>query len=155
MRSEPVGIITSRIYRTEGAPKMEDDASTEKFGCERCWPGSADGADKARGMLTREADLIDESHLHVMIRACPSCDQRYVSVFTETIDWADGEDPQYWTLMPITTSEAFDLVRQGSALTEVTLNALGRGRKCLHHDHPKDEPPSSYWGIGIGIRQHD
>lgn len=105
--------------------------------------------------LTCEADLIAESHFHVLIRACPRCSQKFVSVFTETIDWEDGEDPQYWTLLPLTTTEAADLVQQGSSLSEATLNALGRGRKCLRHDYPKGEPPHSYWGTGIAIRHHD
>jgi hypothetical protein len=67
----------------------------------------------------------------------------------------DGEDPQYGTLLPITTAEASDLIQQGSSLTEATLNALGRDRKCLQQDHPKGEEARSYWRTGITIRHHD
>ena len=56
-------------------------------GCERCWPSEADAAWEARRKLACAVELVDESHFHVMILACPSCEQRFLSVFTETIDW--------------------------------------------------------------------
>src|SRR5882762_3116205 len=96
----------------------------ETFGCERCWPSSADAAWKARSTLTHEADLIDESHFHIMILKCPWCSQRFVSVFTETIDWVDGEDPQYWTILPITRDEAAGLIKEKGALSESTFSVL-------------------------------
>lgn len=134
---------------------MNENPPAEKFGCERCWPATADAAQAARFTLVRDADLIDESHFHVMTLACPNCAQRFVSVFTETIDWQDGEDPQYWTLMPITASEALDLAREGASLTEATLTTLGRDRKCLQHDHPKGADARSSWGLGIDVGPHD
>ena len=73
---------------------MVDDGPKWDFGCERCWPPIADAAWEARGGLTHVAELIDDSHFHVMILACPCCTQRFVSIFTETIDWEDGDDPQ-------------------------------------------------------------
>ena len=134
---------------------MPKRTSEDRFGCERCWPASADAAHEARYSLTRVADLVNESHFHVMIRACPGCAQQFVSVFTETIDWADGEDPQFWTLLPLTADEASDLVRQGSSLTEAALNALGKGRKCLRHDHPKGARARSFWATGMLVFPHD
>lgn len=128
---------------------------TEGFGCERCWPADAHAAWEARGGLTHLEELIDESHFHVMILICPRCAQRYVSVFTELIDWKDGEDPQYWTLMPITDAEAESLSRQGTSLDEMSLNALGRARRGLRRDHPKAEPPRVFWGSGIRVGPHD
>lgn len=127
----------------------------ERFGCDRCWPASADEADGARSTLTFDADLVNESHFHVFFRACPGCSQRFVSVFTETIDWEHGEDPQYWTLLPITSGEASELARQGGSLAEATLEALGKDRKSLRRDHPSHEPARSYWSTGIWIGPHD
>jgi hypothetical protein len=132
-----------------------EDAHMERFGCERCWPASADAAHEARRTLRGEAQLVDESHFRVGIRVCPACAQRFVSVFTETIDWDDGDDPQYWTLMPVTAEEVADLRRHGDDLSESTLNALGPARRCLQHDHPKGVPPRSYWGTGISAGPHD
>jgi hypothetical protein len=118
----------------------------ESFGCERCWPSAADAAWEARAALETEHELIDESHFHVTIRACRSCSQRFVSIFTEMVDWVDGDDPQYWTLVPVTAAEAAKLAEQGSSVTEMELNAFGRGRRRLRHDHPKGVPARSYWG---------
>jgi hypothetical protein len=134
---------------------MADDEPKQDFGCKRCWPSSAEAAWEAREGLTHVAELIDESHFHVMILACPSCAQRFVSIFTESIDWKDGDDPQYWTLLPITEAEAVDLVRRQESLTETMLNALGPGRRCLRRDHPKAIEPRTFWGTGLSVNPHD
>ena len=128
---------------------------THKFGCDLCWPADAGAAWGARGGLSRLRGLIDESHFIVAILACPRCGQQYVSVFTELIDWADGNDPQYWTLLPITWAEAESLMRQGASLSEMSLNALGRERRSLRRDHPKAGPPRVFWGSGINVGPHD
>jgi hypothetical protein len=127
----------------------------QEFGCERCWPADANAAWGARAGLGRLRELIDESHFIATILACPACAQRYVSVFTETIDWAGGEDPQYWTLLPITEGEAEGLIQQAASLREASLDALGRERRSLRRDHPKDEPPRVFWGSGIVVGPHD
>jgi hypothetical protein len=134
---------------------MSDERSTDDFGCARCWPPEADDAWNARRTLTWAADLIDESHFHVMVLVCPSCGQRFVSVFTETIDWVDGDDPQDWTLLPITTEEADDLALQGASLSESTLNGLGPGRRSLRRDYGKGAQPLSVWSTGLYVGHHD
>lgn len=134
---------------------MTEDAGPGAFGCPTCWPTSAEEAAAARRALSTVADLIDESHFHVAIRSCKNCGQRFVSVFAETIDWADGDDPQYVTLLPVTEAEATGLLRLGSKLTEEALLALGRGRRSLHRDYPKGEAPYSYWATGMTIGPHD
>ena len=132
-----------------------DDDSEGTFGCKLCWPTSAEAAWEVRGVLTLQTELIDESHFHVMILSCPGCDQRFVSVFTELIDWVDGDDPQAWSLLPLTPSEASGLQQQGAALTEAGLSALGRGRRCLYRDCPKGSAPQTFWSTGLGIGAHD
>jgi hypothetical protein len=134
---------------------MLDDGPKQDFGCEQCWPSTADAAWEARKGLTHVAELIDESHLHVMILACPSCAQRFISIFTEMIDWIDGDDPQYWQLLPITEAEAADLIRRRDSLTETAFNALGQGRRSLQRDFPKATEPRLFWGIGIFVGPHD
>lgn len=115
----------------------------------------AGAAWEARKSLNRWAELIDEPHFHVMVLTCSECAQRFVSVFTEMIDWKDGDDPQYWTLMPIIDAEYASLSLEGGNLTEAKLEALGNGRRCLRHDHPKGTDPYSYWGSGIVVGMHD
>jgi hypothetical protein len=128
---------------------------TQEFGCQLCWPADASAAWGARDSLTRLKELIDESHFIVATLVCPHCDQRYVSIFTELIDWEDGEDPQYWTLMPVTEAEAEGLIRQETSLYEESLNALGPGRRCLRRDHPKAGPSQVFWGRGVLVGPHD
>ena len=108
----------------------------EDFGCADCWPPDATQAWEARHTLTQVAELIDESHFHVMILGCPRCSQHFVSVFTEIIDWADGDDPQFWTVLPITAFESANLIKNRDSLTESTLEKLGPDRRCLRRDHP-------------------
>lgn len=134
---------------------MVRDEPRQEFGCERCWPSDADAAWEARGTLAHVMELVDESHLHVMILACPRCTQRFISIFTETIDWADGDDPQYWMLLPITEAEAEGLGCQQDFPIETRLAALGPGRRCLRRDHPKAAAPQTSWGTGICVRHHD
>ncbi len=134
---------------------MAKGLSTEEFGCERCWPDSADAAWKSRGTLARESEIVDDPHFHVMILRCSQCCQSFLSVFTETIDWYDGEDSQYWTLLPLTIVEATALTQDAGPPTESMLTALGPKRKSLRHDYPKGKEPVSYWGIGLMIGPHD
>lgn len=134
---------------------MSENQSSKQFGCHKCWPSSAEAANAARRELIHEADLIDESHFHVMIRSCSSCSQRFISIFTEMIDWSDGDDPQYWTLMPITEAEGDALMRRGEAVTESDLNSLGSERRSLMHDYPKGKPARTSWGTGIFVGPHD
>jgi hypothetical protein len=93
----------------------------DTFGCRQCWPSDADAAWNARGLLEK-VDPIDESHLHVALLACHACAQRFVSVFTETIDRQAGDDAQSWTLMPITGEER---ARLPAAPSEAELERLG------------------------------
>jgi hypothetical protein len=71
------------------------------------------------------------------------------------IDWEDGNDPQYWTLMPITEAEAEGLIQQEASLREMSLNGLGRGRRALIRHHPKAGPPRMFWGSGVLVGAHD
>ncbi|HEX8068654.1 MAG TPA: hypothetical protein VF546_01800 [Pyrinomonadaceae bacterium] len=128
---------------------------TQEFGCALCWPADARAAWAARDGLTRLEELIDESHFIVALLACPRCEQRYVSIFTELIDWEGGSDPQYWTLMPLTQAEAEGFSRRETPLNEMSLNALGRGRRSLRREHPKDGPPRVFWGRGVLVGPHD
>jgi hypothetical protein len=131
------------------------DSSINVSGCKHCWPSTAAAAWKARKELAFTAGLIDESHLHVMILVCPQCGQQFLSVFTEMIDWINGDDAQYWIVLPITESEAAQLTSRGPALTEQEINAVGRGRQSLMRDYPTGEGPREFWGKGIMVGPHD
>jgi hypothetical protein len=124
----------------------------ETFGCRKCWPNRAGAVWKSRHLLEKEIDLIDESHFHVMILACRSCGQRFVSVFTEKIDWDGGDGAQSWSLMPITVEEQANF---SATLSEAELERLGPGRRCLEHDHPTGERARTNWTFGLFVGRHD
>lgn len=125
------------------------------FGCNYCWPSDATAAWQARATLTLANELIDDSHFIVTILGCKTCGQRYISVFTEMIDWQNGNDPQYWTLLPITDLEAESLIQLQATLDKMNLNALGLDRRSLQRDHPKVGPMRVFWGNGISVGPHD
>ena len=122
------------------------------LGCIACWPSSADAAYEALKNLQTEIELVDESHFTVKIRSCTKCEQLFVSVFTETIDWQDGDDPQCWSVMPLTPEEAQKLSAKGGA---AGISALPTVRQSLCHDAPKGSAARNYWCQGIAIRPHD
>jgi hypothetical protein len=127
-----------------------------EFGCSECWPDSADRAWMARRILKHETDLVDESHFHVMIVACGSCGQRFVSVFTEIVDWADADDSQFWQHMPLTQDESGKLAAVEEERIEDSLQSIGSDRRSLKHDYAKGfAKPIDYWGTGITVGYHD
>jgi hypothetical protein len=134
---------------------MGNDRSKENFGCKRCWPSSAEAAWEARSQLRLEEDLVDESHYHVMILTCSYCAQRFISIFTEEIDWVDGEDPQYWTVMPLTQQEAVDLGCRRGSLSDGELISLAPDRRSLQRDYPKGaDKPRLFWATGVWVGPH-
>jgi hypothetical protein len=132
--------------------QMKTTELEQNFGCTTCWPESADAAWSARDALSK-SNLVDESHYSVKLLSCPTCSQSFLSVFTEQIDWADGEDPQYWTTIPVTTAEAAML--RGATPSESTINSTGSGRRSLVRDFPKGSDPVAGWGYGIRVGMHD
>lgn len=128
----------------------------DRFGCAACWPDSAAVAWRAAGELVTRARLVDESHFIVSLRQCPACGQSFVSVFTEMIDWADGDDPQFRSLLPVTPEEAASLSATPDGEIESRLEAMAPRRRSLRWDFPKgvDQPRVS-WGQGGRVGPHD
>ncbi|MBL9031782.1 MAG: hypothetical protein JNM80_08750 [Phycisphaerae bacterium] len=102
--------------------------------------------------------LIDESHFIVSTRRCPLCGRCFLSIFTETIDWADGDDPQVWTCVPL---ESHELDRLHAAadrepITEDHLLGLSIRRRILVRRAPKAQPESADWAVrDLTIPPHD
>ena len=124
----------------------------EEFGCDICWPASAEAAYGALRKLQTVSDLTDESHFIVRVVACQSCGQRFLTVFTEMIDWEDGEDPCSRRRLPLTERQAQMLWKEPS---EELLTAIAPSRKCLAFDWPKGGAKSVRWVQGLQILPHD
>lgn len=103
----------------------------------------------ARRALKHEHTLIDESHFSISILRCPECSQRFVSIFTELIDWEDGDDSQYSDLLPVTDQEAETLAAQGAEVDTMYIEALGEHRRRLKMDSLKGGDFRVRWAEGI------
>ena len=106
-------------------------------GCKECWSSEASEAWRAVTSIPIHAYLIDESHYIVSIRLCPSCSQHYLQVTTETVDWKDGEDPIYRTIIPINDAERAELTSRKPLDTDV-IEGVGVGTQSLKFSWPKD-----------------
>jgi hypothetical protein len=125
-----------------------------EYGCEECWSSEAAEAWRAVRSIPIQAHLIDESHYIVSIRLCPSCSQHYLQVTTETVDWKDGEDPIYRTIIPIDDAERTELT-SSKRLDANVIEGVGVGRQSLKFDWPKNQEPSTYWSTGVRVGLHD
>jgi hypothetical protein len=85
---------------------------------------------------------------------CPSCSQHYLQVTTETVDWKDGEDPIYRTIIPIDDAERTELTSSKRFDANV-IEGVGVGRQSLEFDWPKNQEPSTYWSTGVRVGLHD
>lgn len=136
---------------------MNDSASQHpQYGCQQCFPEDLQTASETFYKVTTIVELEQESHFSIKIRQCDSCDQRFLSVFAETIDWDDGEDPQVWSVMPLLEIEAARLTKAHADgnLMEALLR-LPSDRKSLLVDFPKGRNKKINWTTGLVIGPHD
>jgi len=103
-------------------------------GCGACIPQEPASA-TALG-LAEEARLIDKPHFMVKIRSCPACGQKFLWVFAEQIDDVDGNDPQCWSVLPISPDEAAAMIEAGEDLDLEAVSRLGMRRRFLRDDSP-------------------
>ena len=129
-------------------------ADNNSFGCPQCSPAAADEAWAAVREFDNVAHLVEESHFSVSIRACPACGQRFADVFTERIDWVNGEDPQSCVVVPITAEESDQLTTSGGNVR--LIETFGRNRRYLRWNYPSDQGQSVGWAEGnLWIGPHD
>jgi hypothetical protein len=125
------------------------------FGCANCWPADADLAATAVRNTNTRVRLADESHFMLAIRACDTCAQRFLFCFTESIDWAGGDDAQYVTYLPLTIVESQEVELLDGLECTARSKAIGIGRRCLQIDHPTGKPKRVMWNTGFSIGPHD
>ncbi len=131
---------------------MINKTSTDEFGCAQCWPDSADAAWPMMQKTERGDDICDESHLHIMLSICGTCQQHFLWVFTEKIDWAAGDDPQHWAVLPLTQDE---VKARNYALSYDAAAPLQPTRRSLQVDAPKGGGMDIFWSTGLFIGSHD
>ena len=94
----------------------------------------------------RIAELVDESHFTVSIRRCAQCGQHFLWIFCERIDWADGDDPQTWMVVPVSADEAQRLITANVEADEDFIREIiGNERRFLYYDIPKGAAETLAW----------
>jgi len=102
-------------------------------------------------------ELVDESHFMLSILRCVRCGQHFLTMFSERIDWADGDDPQVWVAVPVSEDEVEKLRAADVAADEMAvLKIIANDRRYLLHDMPKGGPDRLAWKTGrLFVPDHD
>lgn len=124
-------------------------------GCEKCWGGDAQSAVPKLNSLPHGGLLVDDLHLIIGKRSCADCGQLFVTVFTETIDWVDGEDPQHRSYMPVSGAELAEVAKLDESDMHSALLEIGRSRRTLEWDNPKSGIKKMHWSGGLFYRIHN
>lgn len=159
---DPQGVGAPRGVRSvvEGAPRRTRERAYDgdvEPGCPACFGQDAARVWEERARLVAVSRLADESHFSVRRLRCGACGQEFVSVFCEQVDWADGNDPQEWLLIPVTEDEARLLAAAGEDGIERALGTLRSPRRQLARSYPRDEArPAVEWRYGpVRLPPHD
>lgn len=112
-------------------------ADATSFGCAACYGGDAEAVHEyyLSGGLAIDDRLAGESHFGVTLRHCTRCQQQFLFVFTEFVDWDGGEDDQYTDVVPISAEEAAQARERAEDLA--FLGSLGDGRRRLSTAWPR------------------
>jgi hypothetical protein len=86
----------------------------------------------------------------VSVRECAACRQRFLSVFTELTQLADGYDLQSGTFYPAAVAEIATLWVTEEAMA-AALNALPQERKSLAWISLKTGGEEVVWGQGVSL----
>jgi hypothetical protein len=105
---------------------------------------------------TRIQHFADESHFGAYLIQCKLCDQLFLAVFCETIDWVDGDDPQTWSYTLVTEEEADQIGNLGDSIDDFAIMKLSLPGQTLWRSFPKGEPISLKWSNGpLIVMPHD
>jgi hypothetical protein len=101
-------------------------------------PELIEGAKAER--FERLETFVDESHWWRYLLKCRECGQLYFFEFHETIDWEDGDDPQYSTYIPVENHAEIEALKQTGP------SGLLQFSPRLQRDFPKGaKAPAVHW----------
>jgi hypothetical protein len=119
-----------------------------EFGCERCYRN--DDASAVWDNYTRSNDrglvevrtIEEDSHFSIRIQKCAACNQFFVWVFNEIVDWNNGDDSADISVLPIFP------VEDVRAVDMEYLHSLGESRRWLHHSYGGGYKSTTLWRSG-------
>ena len=122
--------------------------------CARCASGNAT---YDAGAWVLDHRLIDESHLMVSAMHCRGCSHHAIKIWTELIDWTNGDDSSASLIVPLPAGTAVDQASLGSEFAVRAL--LRRLGPCpyLITCHPSGGDASPWrWCSGVpSVLPHD
>jgi hypothetical protein len=146
--------VPSRLPPLAPGEGLYESMRAPAFGCARCAGEDAAAAWEAT-QSKRGPSLVQESHFSIRLTEC-SCGQAFVVVFTERIDFHNGEDDQDWLVLPVTPAERSKLAAASEAELPRLVTELGRERRFLVRSFPTGGSISAGWRIGgFAIGPHD
>jgi len=103
--------------------------------------------ERVRGVMEERFELLDtyadDDRFRRYLLKCRECGQLYFFQFYESIDWEDGNDPQYSKYIPVTTMDDVEMLKKTSSI-ELSLFS-----PSLNVDFPKTaKAPTIYWAGG-------
>jgi hypothetical protein len=99
--------------------------------------------------------IVDESHFIVNLRRCGGCGQRFVSVFCESTNWANGDDLHDDLLVPVSEAEAEALVAAEHGVEAAVRRLSPRRHLVSRWPRPAGEPDVRYVTGTIYTAPHD
>ncbi|MCC6681906.1 MAG: hypothetical protein IT445_13485 [Phycisphaeraceae bacterium] len=124
------------------------DSNQSVSGCEVCMPPDAKQAWESSKNLKRMQQLVHDSHFWVSLHRCPACGQRFVFIFTELIDWDQGDDSQAFMHVPVTEEEASKLrTLDPDHIGSKTIMDLLGPRRYLEEILPTRSGPDPDWPV--------
>jgi hypothetical protein len=81
------------------------------------WEHPERAARKFSEIFETVEDYEDSSHLNRSLYKCKECGQLYFFEWNEWVDWENGDDRSYSTLVPVQTPEEIEALKQTSTFT--------------------------------------
>lgn len=120
-------------------------------GCALC--GSLDAKTAWASLHTLHvASPVREVHFGIDVKRC-TCGQPWVVMFTERVDFRDGNDDQTWLAMPVTDAEASVLTTCDPSRVSQGVAELGRNRRFLLRSNTSNT--IAWRDSGFAIPPHD
>ncbi len=99
--------------------------------------------------------ITDESHFIVSLLRCERCWQPFLKIFSELIDWTNGDDAQAWLYVPLYAAEV-DKLRAAKPVDDRFLLDLNINRRYLSDVFPSGAERRIAWGSGpLMLLPHD
>jgi hypothetical protein len=116
--------------------------------CPKCL-GAEPTEAKARLLKEPREVIIADDHFSMSLRTCSQCGQSFLCVFSELVDWSNGDDSQAQHYIPISAEEAAAFRVAGEQGAEKLLHNTKLERMHLLSTYPRGKDLSVEWRDGI------